>query len=94
MSSFPFLFSPYIMRLTHAVKEAENLTVLLQSMPRTEPYSMEGYTSCDVSEEVREGRNPTRTRQSQFFPVLMIVMVRSSIYARADVTVNLLAAAK
>jgi len=56
---------------------------------------VEGCTSCDVSEKkIREGRNPTRARQSQFFPVLMIVMVRSSIYVRTDVTFNLLAAAK
>lgn len=73
---FPFLLSPHSMGLAHKVKEVEKLTVLLRCMPGTEPYSTEGYRSGDVRENIRKGRNPTARSQSQFFPPLMIVMVR------------------
>lgn len=61
------------------VKEAEKLTVLLQCMPGAEPYSIEGYRSSDVHENIRKGRNLTTTSQSRFFPPLMIVIVRCFI---------------
>lgn len=47
------------MGLTYEVKEAEKLTMRLQSLPRTELCSVEGYMSCDVCEKIREGKNPT-----------------------------------
>ena len=76
---FPFLLSPHIVGLTYKVKEVEKLTVLLQCLPGTEPYSMEDYRSGDVRENMRKGRNPTATSPSQFFRPLMIVMVRCRI---------------
>lgn len=88
------------MGLTYEVKVAEKaaveqLTMLLQRMPGTEPYSMEGYRSGDIRENIRKGRNPTATSQAQFFPPLMIVMVRCRIlhrhYARTDIASHHLA---